>query len=402
MEEVVIVDYLRTPFSRSRPAEPERDVFNSENMPALAGRLIKKIIERTKINPEEIGDVLTGCTMQMTEQWLYGGRAVAMLADLPINVPAQGVERVCCSGMSAIHTGAMEITLGYSDIVFACGIEHMTHLGMDMSLNPHLNASPTLLQPHYVQEYDLLTAMSMGLTAEKLYQECKAEIGLTKEDMDKWAVRSHNLAEKALNAGYFKDEIMPVEVTLADGTKKVIDSDQAIRRGATLEATASLNPSFKPDGVITPGNSSPLNAGAVAMLLMSRKKAKEYRLKPMAKIVSLGWAGVEPSVMGKGPVPASQIALKRAGLNVKDIDFWEINEAFTAVTLYAIKKLGIDPDRVNVKGGATAIGHPLAASGPRLTGTLARILKEKNARYGCATLCGGGGQGATTIIEREK
>jgi len=402
MEEVVIVDYLRTPFSRSRPAEPERDVFNSENMPALTGRLIKKIIERTKINPEEIGDVLTGCTMQMGEQWLYGGRSVAILADLPINVPAQGIDRVCCSGMSAMHTGAMEIMAGYADIVFACGIEHMTHLSMDPTTNPHVGFSPTLMEPYYSAKYDLPTAINMGLTAEKLFAECKDEIGLTREDMDKWAVRSHNLAEKALDEGYFKDELMPVEVTLADGSKKVIDSDQAIRKGATLEATASLNPSFKPDGVITPGNSSPLNAGAVAMLLMSRKKAEEHELKPMAKIVSMGWAGVEPSLMGKGPVPASQKALKMAGMEVKDINYWEINEAFTVVTLYAIKKLGIDPDKVNIKGGATAIGHPLAASGPRLTGTMARILKEKNARYGCATLCGGGGQGATTIIEREK
>jgi acetyl-CoA C-acetyltransferase len=404
LEHVVIVDYLRSAFSRSKPGEPDRDVFNNVFMVDLAGLLIKKIIERTKINPEEINDVLTGCTIQSGEQMLLGGRMVAMQAELPMNVPAQAIDRVCCSGMSAMHQGAMEIELGFSDIVFAGGIEHMTHRPMQPQYyQPGGNVPGTpqrKMDPKIVQEYDMATAMSMGLTAEKLFAECKDELGISREDMDKWGVRAHNLAEKALDEGYFKGEILPLEVELADGGKRIIDSDQAIRRGATLEATASLNPSFKPDGAITPGNSSPLNAGAAMMLLMSRKRAKEYGLKPMARIVSIGWAGVDPSVMGKGPVPASEMALKHAGLEVKDIDYWEINEAFTIVALYAIKKLGIDPDKVNIKGGATAIGHPLAASGPRLTGTLARILKEKNARYGCATLCGGGGQGGATIIER--
>ena len=398
LKNVVLVDYLRSPFSRSRPASPERDVFNDRYMADVSAALIKKIIERTKIKPEEIGDVLTGCTMQMAENWLYGGRAVHMLAELPINVPAQAIDRACCSGMSAMHQGAMEIELGLSDIVFAGGMEHMTHLALQPELNPHMGISPTLMGDPYVEKYDFMTAMSMGLTAEKLFAECKG--WLTREDLDKWGVRSHNLAEKALDEGFFEGEIMPIEGALPDGTKKLIETDLSIRRGATLEATASLMPAFNPEGVITAGNSSPLNAGAVETLLMSDEKAKEYGLKPLARIISIGWAGVEPSIMGKGPVPASEIALKRAGLEVKDIDFWEINEAFTVVALYAIKMLGIDPDKVNVKGGATAIGHPLAASGPRLTGTLARILELENARYGCATLCGGGGQGATTIIER--
>jgi acetyl-CoA C-acetyltransferase len=398
LENVVLVDYLRSPFSRSRPNEPERDVFNDVCLPDVCGMLIKKIIERKGINPEEIGDVLTGCTMQMSENWLYGGRAVHMLADLPMNVPAQAIDRVCCSGMSAMHTGAMEIELGLSDVVFAGGMEHMTHLPMQPELNPHMGVSPTLFQEHYTEKYDFYTALSMGLTAEKLFAECKD--WLTREDLDKWGVRSHNLAEKALDEGYFKGEIMPVEGILPDGTKKLIEEDQSIRRGANLEATASLMPAFNPEGVITAGNSSPLNAGAVETLLMSKDKAKEYGLKPMAKILSIGWAGVDPSVMGKGPVPASQMALKYAGLEARDIDYWEINEAFTVVTLYTIKMLGLDPEVVNIKGGATAIGHPLAASGPRLTGTLARILELEGARYGCATLCGGGGQGASTVIER--
>jgi acetyl-CoA C-acetyltransferase len=398
LKNVVIADYLRSPFSRSRPNKPERDVFNDVYMVDVAAELIKELIKRTGINPEEIGDVLSGCTMQQAEQMLLGGRVVAMLAELPMNVPAQGMDRVCCSGMSAMHQGAMEIELGYSDIVIAGGLEHMTHLPMQPEFNPHAGVSPTLLGEPYFEKYDMMTTMSMGLTAEKLYAECKD--WMTKEDMDKWGVRAHNLAEKAIDEGYYKDEIMPVEGTLPDGTKKMIDVDQAVRRGATLEATASLPPAFNPEGSITAGNSSPLNAGAAYMILMSKEKAKEYGLDPMANIVSLGWAGVDPSVMGKGPVPASKMALKHAGMEVKDIDFWEINEAFAVVTLYAIKMLGLNPDTVNIKGGATAIGHPLAASGPRLTGTLARILEMEDAKYGAATLCGGGGQGATTIIER--
>jgi acetyl-CoA acetyltransferases len=241
----------------------------------------------------------------------------------------------------------------------------------------------------------------MGLTAEKLFDlRQKEPPHITREEMDELAFRSHQNAAKALEEGFFKDEIMPVEVTLADGTKKVVDHDLSIRADTTLEKIAAVPPAFKPDGAITAGNSSPLNAAATAMILMSKEKAKEYGLDPMAKIVSMGWAGVDPSMMGLGPVPASKMALKHAGLEVKDIDFWEINEAFAVVTVNAIKELGIDPEKVNVKGGAIAIGHPLGATGTRLVGTLARILNLEGGRYGLATPCVGGGQGAATIIEK--
>jgi len=358
MEEVVIVDYLRSAFSRSRPREPERDVFNSLRMDDVCAKLIKELVKRTGIKPEEINDVLIGTAMPFGEQWLYGGRLITFLADLPFTVPAQHIDRQCASSMSAIHQGAMEIMLGYSDIVIASGIEHMTHNpmpgpGLDISKIP-VTPNPRLFSGPEFQKYDMMTSVNMGSTAEKLF----AETDFTREDMDKWALRSHQLAAKALEEGFFKGETMPFEVTLPDGTKKVIDQDVSIRADTTLEALADLQPSFKQDGAITAGNSSPLNAGAAALVLMSRRKANEYKLKPLAKIVSMGWAGVDPSVMGKGPVPASRVALKHAGLGVKDIDFWEINEAFAIVTLYAIKELGIDPDKVNVKGGATAIGHP--------------------------------------------
>jgi acetyl-CoA C-acetyltransferase len=241
----------------------------------------------------------------------------------------------------------------------------------------------------------------MGMTAEKLFKLRQKEPPIiTKEEMDEWSLRSHQKAVKALDEGFFKDEIMPVEVTLPDGTKKVIDHDMSIRPDTTLEKIAAVPPAFDPEGFITAGNSSPLNAAATAMILMSKEKAKEYGLDPMAKIVSMGWAGVDPTIMGLGPVPASKMALKHAGMEVKDIDFWEINEAFAVVTLNAIKELGIDPEKVNVKGGAIAIGHPLGATGTRLVGTLARILNLEGGRYGLATPCVGGGQGAATIIEK--
>jgi len=410
MEEVYIVDYIRSAFSRSRPNQPERDVFNKIDMPAVAAMLVKEMVNRTGIDPREIGDLITGCTMQMGENWLFGGRMVHMLAELPIEVPAQGSERVCISGMSAMHQCAMEIMLGYSDITIACGIEHMTHLPMQPDLNPHMGISPSLLsRQDLIDKYDLMTAVSMGLTAEKLFAKWKDKLGWTKRDLDEWGVRSHKLASEALKKGYFlngdgyptkrRGEILPIEVEQSDGSRKIIDTDQSIRPDTTLEAVEKLPPAFKPDGVITAGNSSPLNAGATAIMLMSKKKMKEYGLEPMAKIVSIGWAGVDPSVMGEGPVPATQKALKHAKLEVKDIDFWEINEAFSVVTLFAIKMLKIDPEKVNVKGGAIAIGHPLAASGIRLTGTLARILNLEGAKYGVATLCGGGGQGGTTVIQ---
>lgn len=400
--EAVIVDYLRSPFSRSRPREPEKDVFNNLRMDVIAGMLIKELIKRTKIKPEQINDVLVGTAFPVGEQWIYGGRSVIFEAELPFEVPGQQIDRQCGASMSAIHTGAMEIILGYSDIVIAGGIEHMTHVpmpGPGIDLNKMMRIpDPAFFTDERFKKYDFLTASNMGLTAEKLF----SETDFTREDMDKWAFGSQQKAAKALEDGYFKDEIVPVEVTLADGITQFIDKDVSIRADTTMEGLAALNPAFKPDGQVTPGNSSPLNAGASAMVLMSREKAKEYNLQPLATIVSMGWAGVDPTLMGKGPVPASKMALEHAGLDVEDIDFWEINEAFCIVALYCMRELGIDPKRVNVKGGATAIGHPLGATGARLVGTLARILNMEGGTYGLANACVGGGQGVATIIKREK
>ncbi|MCL5882235.1 MAG: acetyl-CoA C-acyltransferase, partial [Candidatus Thermoplasmatota archaeon] len=213
------------------------------------------------------------------------------------------------------------------------------------------------------------------------------------------AFRSHKLASDALDRGWFRDEIMPLDVR-QDGKSLTVDTDQSIRRDTTMEGLGSLKPAFSKDGPVTAGNSSPLNAGASMLMVMDGNTMDQYGIRPMARIVSLGWAGVDPSVMGEGPVPATRKALKKAGLTVDDIDYWEINEAFAVVVLNAIRKLGIDPEKVNIHGGAIAIGHPLGATGARLVGTLSRILNEKKGRYGVATLCVGGGQGYTIVLER--
>ncbi len=394
MPEVVIVDYLRTAFSRSRrKEEADRDVFNCFRGDDLAAAVVEELVKRTKVKPEEIDDVITGCAFQLGENWLYGGRTVSLIAKLPLSVPAMGIDRQCASSMSTVHAGAMEILSGFADIVITGGYEHMTHVQMAEGVTPSSKLGK------HPSGFDAATAINMGLTAEKLYLEANKKYGITREDMDKWGLRAHELALKAREEGFFKGEILPLEATLADGTKKVINQDDSVRK-TTIEKMAELKPAFSRKGVITPGNSSPLNAGASYLMLMSKEKAAAYKLKPLAKIVSMAWAGVDPSVMGKGPVPASQKALAKAKLKVSDIDYWEINEAFAIVALWAIKELGIDPEKVNVMGGATAIGHPLGASGTRLVGTLARILQAKKARYGLCSLCVGGGQGAATIIER--
>jgi len=401
MREVVIVDYLRSAFSRSRPREPERDKLNSLRADHIAAMLIKKIVERNKLDPREIGEVQVASAFGVWEQWTYGGRSVALLAHLPIEVPSVFVDKQCGSSMTAAHMGAMEIMTGNADITIACGMEHLTHVPMGAE-NQWISPPLDLATEDEYRKYEMEIGFVMGLTAEKLFKEAAEKYGLTKEDMDKWALRSHQLAAKAQAEGFFKDEILPIEVSLPDGSKEVIDQDLSVRADTTLEKIQPLPAAFKEGGVITAGNSSPLNAGASCIMLASKEKAKKLGLTPLATIRGLGWAGVHPSVMGKGPVPASQKALKHAGLKAKDIDFWEINEAFCIVTLWTIKELGIDPEKVNVKGGATAIGHPLGASGARLLGTLARILNLEDARYGLATACIGGGQGVATVIEKEE
>jgi len=400
MREVVIAGYLRTAQSRSRPNDPARDWFCKMRSDELLAKILPEVIKISGVEPEEIDDFLVGCATGVSEQWAYGGRTPLFLANLPETIAAKFVDQQCGSAMAGIHIGFMEIAQDFADIVLVGGMEHMTRVPMGDPLIDRGAVMPNMtmfLDPKY-QHWDMMTAMNMGLTAEKLF----AQTDYTKEDMDKWGVRSHQRAAKAQAAGFFEGEIVPIEAEQADGSTMTVDKDQTIRADATLEGIASLKPAFKKDGVITAGTSSPLNAAATSMVLMSKDTAKKKGIKPLATIRSIGFAGVDPTIMGHGPVPASRKALDKARLKASDIDYWEINEAFCIVALNCIKELRLDPDRVNVMGGGTAIGHPLGATGIRLTGTLARILKEKGGRYGCANACVGGGQGVATIIEREE
>jgi len=400
MKEVVIAGYLRTAQTRSRPNDPARDWFCKMRSDELLAKILPEVIKKSGVEPEEVEDFLVGCATGVSEQWAYGGRNPIFLANLPNTIAAKFVDQQCGSAMAGIHIGFMEIAQEFADVVLIGGMEHMTRVPMGGPLIDRGAIVPNMtlfMDPKY-QQWDMMTAMNMGLTAEKLF----AQTDYTKEDMDKWALRSHHRAAAAQAEGFFDGEIMPIEAEQGDGSMMVVDTDQAVRGDSTLEGLASLRPAFKKDGVITAGISSPLNAAATSMVLMSKDTAKKKGIKPLATIRSIGFAGVDPTIMGHGPVPASQKALDSAGLKASDIDFWEINEAFAIVALNCITELGLDPESVNVMGGGIAIGHPLGATGIRLTGTLARILEAKGGRYGCANACVGGGQGVATIIEREE
>ncbi len=421
LKEVWMVDYARTAFSRSRPKQPERDVFGEIRGDELLAKLIMQFFDGKLadkgIKKEEIEEFTVGSAMGVYEAWTYGGRLPLFLANFPAHVPAMFVDRQCGSAGSGMHVGIMEIMTGNSKICLAGGVEHMTRIPMQ---NDWIRPNLTMINKKsewYRPQYDLMTTINMIQTAQKLYEE---EVpAFTKEDLDKFGVRSHNLTVENQEAGWFKGEIIPIEGHVEGNVEEplVVDRDMAARK-STLERVAQLPRLAKPfylkknggrqgyveregtkDGVITPGNSSPLNAGATTCLIMEAEEAKKRGIEPLAKIVSIGWAAVDPSVMGRGPVPATQKALDYAGLTADDIDYWEINEAFTIVALNCMKHFNIPEEKVNVMGGSTAIGHPLGATMIRLPGTLARILKDKKAKYGVANACVGGGQGVATILE---
>ncbi len=394
MRDVVIASYVRSAQSRCRPNDPGRDWLFKIRTDDLLAKLLPVAISRAGLEARDVDDFIVGCAQGVGENFSIGGRVPTLLANLDKRTSSKQVDEQCGSTMAALQIGFMEIAQGFADVVMCGGMEHMGRIPMGgdgkIDLNLRLFSDPSLLH------WDFMTAMNMGLTAENM-----AAMGYQREDMDAWGARSHQLAYKAQQEGFFEGEILPVDVPQADGTIMTVDTDQAVRPDATAEDMAKLRPVFKKNGTIHAGNASPLNAGASALVLMDRETAEAKGIKPLARIVSIGFAGVEPNIMGTGPVPSTIRALKAAGLEASDIDYWEINEAFAVVALYAIKELGIDPDKVNVKGGGIAIGHPLGATGGRLVGTLARILQQEGGRYGCATMCVGGGQGVAMIIENE-
>lgn len=395
MKNVVIAGYLRTPFSRSKPREPEKDPFHSFTAEELLAKVIGPLLKRTGINNDEPEDFLVGCALGVNEQWTFGGRTPLLMAGLSTDIPARMIDMQCGSSMAAVHTAFLEIACGQKNIALACGMEHMTRVPVGPYLfdREHMTINRKLLKPN--DNWDMATGLNMGLTAELLAEKNK----YTREMLDIYAERSHKLAAHADESGFFAGELVPVKGHLPDGREHIVDRDMSIRPGTTAEELAQLKTVFKKDGVITAGNSSPLNSGAAAMVLMSEEEAQKRGIEPLARIVSTGSAGTRPELMGTGPVPASLKALANAGLSATDIDVWEINEAFSAVVLNAIDGLGLPPGAVNMNGGAISVGHPLGASGVRLIGTLARTLKDRKGKLGCATACIGGGQGIATVIE---
>ncbi|MHA2503403.1 MAG: acetyl-CoA C-acyltransferase [Candidatus Kariarchaeaceae archaeon] len=419
MKEVWLIDYARTAFSRSRPGAPEKDAFGSIRGDELLAELLIKFfdgsLKEKGVKKEDIDEVAIGVASGVLENWTYGGRIPTLMAGFPTSVPSFFVDRQCGSAGTGMHIGAMEIMTGYTKTFLATGFEHMTRVrgkGIDRNMKMEDPASM-----FYRDGFDAKVAYNMLQTAQKLYEE---EVPtFTKEDMDRFAVRSHNLTVENQGRGWFNDEIIPIEgQTPGDPEQKMIVDKDLTARKSSLEAVAKLPRISKPfyleqnggkegyvnregteEGVITAGNASSLNAGATAAVMMESEEAKKRGLEPMARIVSMGWAGVDPSVMGRGPVPATKKALASAGLEVSDIDYWEVNEAFSIVPLNFMDKMGVAEDKVNVMGGSIAIGHPLGSTMIRLTGTLARILQDKKARYGVANACIGGGQGVATVIE---
>ncbi len=398
MKDVVIAGYLRTPFSRSKPTNPEADWFHKLRADDLLSRLLPELLDRSGVAPESVDDFIVGSALGVNEQWTYGGRTPLFLANLSERTPAKFVDQQCGSSMAALQIGFMEVATGFADVVLVAGMEQMTRvpIGPKLYESGWANMDPRLFNDPAFAHWDMATTMNMGLTAENLF----AETGLAREDLDAWSLRSHLRAAEAFDQGFFADEILPIDAEQADGQMLTVDRDQCVRPQSTLEALAGLKPAFREDGVITAGNASPLNAGASSMLLMSREAADKHGLPARSLLRSIGFCGVDPTKMGTGPIPAARMALDKAGVDADGVDFWEINEAFAVVVLHMIQQLSIDPEKVNVKGGALSIGHAMGATGVRLVGTLARIMEQQNGRTGCAAACVGGGQGVAALVER--
>ena len=384
--DVVIVDGVRSAMGRTK-----NGMFRNVRADTISAELVKALFARNpNANPEEVEDVIWGCVNQTLEQGMNVARNIAMLAELPRSVPGQTVNRLCGSSMQALHTAAAQIMTGQGDVFVIGGVEHMGHVGMmhGIDLNPAASK-------HYAKASNM-----MGLTAEML----GTMNGITREMQDQFGLMSHQKAWAATLDGRFKNEIVGIEGHDANGVKQFCEIDEVIRQNASLEQFAALRPAFNPKGgTVTAGTSSALSDGASAMLIMSAERAKALGLTPRAKIRSMAVAGCDAAIMGWGPVPATEKALKRAGLSINDIQTIELNEAFAAQGLSVLKGLNILEQaeaKVNHNGGAIALGHPLGCSGSRITTTLLNVMEQKDTQIGLATMCIGLGQGIATIIER--
>ena len=389
MREVVIVSSVRTPVGRAFKGS-----LRSTRPDELAAIAIRGALERVpQLDPKEIEDVILGCAMPEAEQGMNVARIAALRAGLPVETSAMTINRFCSSGLQAMAMAAERIGSGGAEVIVAGGTESMTMIPMGGN---KISPNPWLVD-HYPDAY-----LSMGLTAERLAQR----FGITREQADEFSLKSHQKALAAIQSGKFEDETVsvPVSFTTPNGSKPkkqeiVFKVDEGPRADTSMEALAALKPAFHASGTVTAGNSSQMSDGAAAAGVMSAERAQALGIKPLARYVSFATAGYKPEEMGIGPVYAIPKALKLAGLKLSDIDIIELNEAFAAQSLAVIREAGLDPDRVNPNGGAIALGHPLGCTGARLTATIIRELKRRNARYGLVTMCVGGGMGAAGIFE---
>ena len=384
--DAVVVDFARSAMGRSKGG-----CFRNTRADELSASVINGLLARNSaLDPAEIDDLIWGCVMQRDEQGANLARFVGLLAGLPHSVPAQTVNRLCGSSMSAMHTAAANIRAGLGDVYLVGGVEHMGHIDMNSGVNPNPELGLTVAK----------AAGSMGMTAELL----ATMHGIKREDMDKFAVRSHVLADKARAAGKFAGEIIPIMGHDENGIPMMIEHDETIRPDTTLEGLSALRPVFNPKGgTVTAGTSSQVTDGASAMLIMSAERANVLGLTPKARITSMTLAGVDPSIMGYGPVPSTKKALKQLGLTMQDIDYVELNEAFAAQSLPVLKDLDLLETmdaKVNVHGGAIALGHPFGCSGTRISGSLLTVMQDRDMNMGISTMCIGLGQGITTVMER--
>jgi 3-oxoadipyl-CoA thiolase len=397
MEEAVILSAVRTPIGRYAGSLKD---LRPDDLAALA---ITEAVQRANIDTSSIEDVILGCANQAGEDNRNVARMALLLAGLPIEVAGQTVNRLCGSGLQAINSAAQAIQTGAGDTFVAGGVESMTRapfvLGKaDSAFSRAMNLQDTTLGWRFVNPRlsALYHPYTMGETAENVAERTR----ISREEQDAYALRSHLRAVAAQQTGRFTEEIVPVPVPQKKGEAVLVALDEQPRSDTTLEKLAALKPVFRKDGSVTAGNSSGINDGAAALVLMARNRAQRLGLTPCARVVASAVAGVDPAYMGLGPIPATQKVLQRAGLSIKDIDVIELNEAFAVQVLQCLRELEIDEEKLNVNGGAIALGHPLGCSGARLVVTLLHELERRGGRYGLATMCIGVGQGIATIIER--
>jgi acetyl-CoA acetyltransferase family protein len=394
MREAVIVDAVRTPLGRGK----QTGALHGWHPVDLGAHTLKALVERTGVDPALIEDVIMGCVSQVGDQSANVGRNAALAAGFPESVCGTSVDRQCGSSQQALHFAAQGVIAGAYDVAVAAGVESMSRVPMGVSASVGGAPFGPRMVKRYMNEnlYGAGGLVPQGLSAEIIAERWK----LSRRELDEFSLGSHQKAAAATRNGWFKNEIVPLEVKHADGGKEAVATDEGIRAETTLEKLSSLTPAFKGDGVITAGNSSQITDGAAAVLIMEKQKARELGLRPRARFVSFALGGCDPVIMLTAPIPATRNVLKRAGMSMKDIDVTEINEAFAPVVLAWEKELGPDMSKVNVSGGAIALGHPLGCSGTRLMTTLLNALERSGGRYGLQTMCEGGGMANATIIER--